>query len=201
MKTILLALLIIASAGVSAQSKKLTRHEMDSLIKEGSMKIAYPPSYRHLLGKAYPAFSLKTLDGTRITEKDLIGKVTWINLWFLRCAPCMAEMDVLDTLYTQLKDQPGFNFLSVTYDSPGQARSIIKQYHLSYPVSCVSIEESTRLILGSGYPANIIIDQNGNIAYFKVGGRIDKPDVFEDLQAPFNKVKELLSSPAPQSAD
>ena len=39
----------------------------------------------------------------RIRTKDLKGKINVINFWFMKCAPCIAEIPALNTLVKKYK--------------------------------------------------------------------------------------------------
>ena len=41
-----------------------------------------------LLGKAAPQFSVRTLDGARVTNTTLAGKAVIVNFWNTWCTPC-----------------------------------------------------------------------------------------------------------------
>jgi len=44
---------------------------------------------------AAPAFSLATTDGRRVSLSELLGRPLVINFWAVYCAPCRAEMPML----------------------------------------------------------------------------------------------------------
>ena len=45
--------------------------------------------------KLLPEFSLRNLRSKKITSDDLKGEVTFINLWFTNCFPCVKEIPLL----------------------------------------------------------------------------------------------------------
>jgi thiol:disulfide interchange protein len=49
--------------------------------------------------KAAYDFTLNQLDGDILNFEDLKGKVVFINFWATWCAPCIAEMPSIDSLY------------------------------------------------------------------------------------------------------
>ena len=144
------------------------------------------------IGKQYPDFTTVSLDGKKITQKELTGKVTIINFWFQYCEPCVAEFDALNDLYRKFKDNPAFRFISFTSDSPNDAKESVKKYKLSFPVCPVSEQECFRLNQNQGFPTTIIIDKAGRMAFLKSGGYTEKDKVLQDIMIYEQKIKSLL---------
>ncbi|WP_165024934.1 TlpA family protein disulfide reductase [Dysgonomonas sp. ZJ279] len=145
------------------------------------------------IGKQYPQFSTVTLGGNRITEQILFEKVTVVNFWFQSCAPCIAEFEALSALYYKYKDNPKFQFVSFTFDSPEEARISIQKYQIPYVVCSISKEECYRLNLSSGFPTNLVLDKEGKVIYFKTGGNIYQSEVEKDIALMEQKIIELLN--------
>ena len=58
------------------------------------------PDFKPLeVGDPAPGFSATTLEGTPITEKDLLGAPYMLNIWATWCAPCREEMPELQELH------------------------------------------------------------------------------------------------------
>lgn len=124
-------------------------------------------------GSEYPAFTVVTLEGDTLTEKQLKGKVTLINLWFGACSPCVAEIPALNELYQKYKAHPEFRLISFTRDSPEEAQKWVRKLKISFPVSPVSVPESYRLNFNDAFPTNILVDTQGKIVLIKCGGPIE----------------------------
>src|SRR5688572_27232831 len=50
------------------------------------------------IGLKFPDFSLTSIDGKQFQLSELKGKVIMLNFWFIACAPCVAEMPLLNQL-------------------------------------------------------------------------------------------------------
>ena len=46
----------------------------------------------HLAGKVAPEFTVETLDGERLSSRDLEGKSVIVNFWNSWCRPCLEEL-------------------------------------------------------------------------------------------------------------
>jgi peroxiredoxin len=90
-----------------------------------------------LRGKRAPEFSLRSVDGKKVSLSDYKGKAVLINFWATWCAPCKIEMPYLVTLRNQYAPQ-GFEILGVNADEPGTPRTKVAKFGqeqgLSYPL-------------------------------------------------------------------
>jgi peroxiredoxin len=124
-------------------------------------------------GLKFPDFNLTSTDGTKYKLSDLRGKVVMLNFWFIGCAPCVAEMPLLNELTEEYKGQ---NFQLLTF-STDDKESIVN-FKLKHALNLVVFEKSKSLIenyfhLSYVYPTNIFIDKEGNIVEFKIGGALE----------------------------
>ena len=63
-----------------------------------------------------PFLSLQTMTGEKIETKDIKDKVIVINLWFIACRPCIAELPALNKLVKEYKDK-NVVFLGLSTDT------------------------------------------------------------------------------------
>lgn len=144
-----------------------------------------------LIGKQYPEFAEVSLNGDSISSEILKGKITFINFWFGGCAPCIAEIDNLKSLFFKFTDNPNFQFLSFTRDIPEYALQMQKKYDL--PFNIYSVEDRCySLNFNSGFPTIFIIDNASRIIYYKRGGSLDKKEIEEDFDIMEQIIENLL---------
>jgi peroxiredoxin len=90
-----------------------------------------------LRGKRAPDFSLRNVEGKKVSLADYKGKAVLINFWATWCAPCKIEMPWLVALRSQYAPQ-GFEILGVNADDPGTPRSKLAKFGeeqgLNYPL-------------------------------------------------------------------
>jgi peroxiredoxin len=147
------------------------------------------------LGSVIPAadrkpagtFTGTLIDGGTVGLADLRGKVAVLNFWASWCAPCRIESPQLDLVYRQMKSH-GVEFLGVdTKDAKGNARSFVRDFHISYPIVYDEQGEiAVRLgnLPARGLPFTVLIDKDGDVAAVYVGELTAK-----DLQGPLRNLR------------
>jgi len=126
--------------------------------------------YGKYIGIQYPDFVVTSSDKSPFSNKNLENKVVFINFWFSHCAPCIEEIEGLNGMYSSLKDRSDFLFVSFTFDSDELIKTSVEKYNIRYNVIHLDKREFSRLNFGNPNPTNIILDKNGIIRYFTVGG-------------------------------
>ena len=146
------------------------------------------------IGTPFVSFDLTDLTGKQFTQKHLMGKVTLINFWFRACAPCIAEFDDLNDLYNDFKDNPDFQFLSITRDEPEDIEKSIKKYNLPYTIISTSDKECRRLqhFEIGGYPFTIIVDKQGKIRLIHGGSSLEKEKITTLIETYKQEILKLL---------
>jgi peroxiredoxin len=83
-----------------------------------------------------PESSFVLLDGSRITNAQLQGKVTLVNFWATSCTTCVAEMPELVATFDKFKDQ-GYDTLAVamSYDPPAYVVNFAESRKLPFKVA------------------------------------------------------------------
>ncbi len=146
--------------GVSAQSASRT---LDELVAEGRHPQA-PGAMRVL-----PALNAR---GTS-SLGAFAGKVVVLNFWASWCEPCRTEAPLLEHAQPTLERHRG-TVLGVTYlDTSPDARSFVRQYHLSYP-NLRDNEGAFAHAYGTNQlPESFVIDRQGHVVAIK-RGEIDR---------------------------
>ncbi len=122
-----------------------------------------------LIDKAAPAFNLPELydPETRITEQDLLGQVSLVNVWASWCPGCAAEHEML--LQIAQEGQVviyGFNWK----DEAQPAKKWLRKRGNPYVAVAVDRENVTGINWGVyGAPETFLIDTNGIIRYKHIG--------------------------------
>ncbi|MEQ9425814.1 MAG: TlpA disulfide reductase family protein [Cyclobacteriaceae bacterium] len=81
------------------------------------------------------SYDLKLTDkeGQQIGFEKFQGKTVFMNFWATWCAPCIAEMPDIESLYRELGDNVEFVMISIDND-PQKARDFIDKKGFTLPV-------------------------------------------------------------------
>ena len=117
--------------------------------------------------KPFPKFNLKGIKSKRINSAEVKGKVTFINLWFTNCFPCIKEIPFLNTLRKKYKNKVAF--LAITYDPKEKVRPFLKKkkFNFTHAVNAGTFLQKTLGV--KSYPKIIIIDKEGVTRYVGAG--------------------------------
>lgn len=123
------------------------------------------------------AASIETtlLDGRRFSTEDVRGKVLLVNFWATWCAPCRAEMPVLEAYYLSRREQ-GFELLALSVDELAdepRVREVARSFR--FPVA---MAKASRL---SGFrpvwrmPVSSVLDREGRLVRddWFMGAKVD----------------------------
>ncbi|SFS49639.1 thiol-disulfide oxidoreductase ResA [Marininema halotolerans] len=115
------------------------------------------------VGDKAPNFTLKTLDGKKLTLDDFHGKPVLLNFWASWCKPCEAEMPAIQKVYEKYKDQ-GFQVVGVNIAETEVAVSgFTRELAITFPVVLDRDRVVTKRYDVGRLPATYLIDRNGKI--------------------------------------
>lgn len=85
-------------------------------------------------GETAPGFTLKNLDGEKVSLGDFAGRPVLINFWATWCGPCRYEMPVIEEMYQTYQDE-GFVVLAVNVEeSITVVQSFTQSMGLTFPI-------------------------------------------------------------------
>ncbi len=119
-----------------------------------------------------PDFELKTPAGETINLSDLRGQAVLVNLWATWCPPCRAEMQSIEKVYQEYKDQ-GFTVLAVnmTYqDDPLEIMPFVQEQRLTFPILLDETSEMANAYQLRSLPSSYFIRRDGIINEVVIGG-------------------------------
>ncbi len=132
-----------------------------------------------LRGKRAPEFSLRTVEGKKLSLSDYRGKAVLINFWATWCAPCKIEMPWLVALHSQYAPQ-GFEILGVSEDDADTPRAKLAKFGqeqgLNYPL-LVGDDAVSRKYGGVEFlPTSYFVGRDGKIVA-ETAGLVSKDEV------------------------
>lgn len=117
-------------------------------------------------GTEAPVFTEETPEGTKLSLKDLRGKVVLIDFWASWCGPCRRDNPHVVGLYNKYKDK-GFEILGVSLDQTRErwldaiAADKLTWKHVS---DLKGWQAAPAKLYGvSGIPFTVLVDKQGNI--------------------------------------
>lgn len=156
-------------------------HEFDYVFKSIPSKKEKIFSFEN---KPFPNFKFKNLKGEKITEKDLKGSITVVNIWFINCLPCRREMPILNILHEKYKDK--VDFKSITFDSKDKVKAFLKTNKYTFEHMLTSKYFLKKHLGVQAYPKVIIVNRDGIVEY--VGNGI--PPTFDEKTKKVNDFTE-----------
>ena len=118
-----------------------------------------------------PNFTAPNMEGKTVTLSDLRGKIVVINLWFINCPNCLAEIKALNQLVAEYQDNKNVVFLAPAASRKPELEAFLKKNLFSYQV----IPNATMLIISKfgtpdkkgeikvPFPMHYVIDREGKV--------------------------------------
>lgn len=123
------------------------------------------------VGANFPNLKLNSTD--QINKSSFSDhKLTLIDYWATTCKPCIKDLPKLVTLYEKYKDK-GVQFISVAddivKDRMDRANRILNENNVSWKNYFDVNQAFLNKLHATGYPLQILVDQNGKIIARKFG--------------------------------
>lgn len=145
-----------------------------------------------MIGLKFPSFTATTIDNKTYTLNDLRRKVVLINLWFIGCPPCVAEIPMFNELQNEFS-RKDFIILSFGLDDNKSIEEFIKKQPINFSVFANSENLiSNKFKMSFGYPTNIFLDQDRQIIEFTTGGAMDVVGLKKTKEELKNLIKREL---------
>lgn len=115
-------------------------------------------------------FSIKTLEGEKLSFEQFKGKVVFINLWATWCGPCRAEMAGIQNLYNTI-NRDSIQFVMLSLDKSEHKQKVIdylkaKQFTFNAYTPSGYLPEQLNV---PSIPTTLVISKSGKIVSTEVG--------------------------------
>jgi len=171
LKTGLTAVIIIGLLKVTGLMGDVSYLTQTVAMKAGVLDVS-PVSETKAEPKFDYAFTIKDLNGKKLSFEKYKGKVVFLNLWATWCGPCKAELPGIHNLYVKMKGEPiEFVMLSIDKDKAiSKVESYVKNNSYTFPVFMPSGYLAEQLQVPS-IPTTFVISKEGLIVMKEVGTR------------------------------
>ena len=112
-------------------------------------------------------WSVRTLDGLKVSLSQFKGRPIYLNFWATWCAPCVAEMPSIENLYRSLENEDVV-FLLVSDESQETVRAFVEKERFTFPVYLRG-EDLPEVFVSAGLPTTFIADRDGTIVFRHIG--------------------------------
>ena len=119
-----------------------------------------------------PDFELATSSGKTVKLSDLRGQAVLVNLWATWCPPCREEMQAIEKVYQEYKDQ-SFTVLAInmTYqDDLSAVAPFVNQQALTFPILLDQTGDVATAYQLRSLPSSYFIRRDGIINEIVIGG-------------------------------
>ncbi|EJL42666.1 thioredoxin [Brevibacillus agri] len=177
MKKLLLAVLVIAGAGIAVWEKPESSASVVADVQKPEV------------GYMAPHFTLTGLDNQTYKVEGKRNKPLLLNFWASWCGPCRMEAPDLQKIYEKYGGQIDMYGVNVTSsDNPEAAQAFVQTYKLTFPIPMdVSGSVSNRYLV-QAFPTTYLIDAQGIIRK-KIIGMIDASTLELELRQLQNEKK------------
>ena len=120
------------------------------------------------VGDKLPEFIMEFPDGSQINSADLIGNITMLQFTASWCSVCREEMPHIEKEIWKRYKKVGLSVIGIDRDEPADViNKFAKEVKVTYPIALDIGADIFALFAdrNSGVTRNIIIDQNGKIAF------------------------------------
>lgn len=118
-----------------------------------------------------PTFSLKDQYGITHNLEDYKGKVVFLNFWATWCPPCRKEMPEIEEIYKEYgENKKDVIFLGINSEKRENVEKFLKENNYTFPTVFEEGEKITSQYFISAFPTSFVIDKNGNVYGYVMGG-------------------------------
>lgn len=179
-RTTLLGLVVALVAGLAGVLTGLWLQEDPNATGAGAP--GEGPAALH--GRPRPPFELGASDGRRVSADDFDGQVLLVNFWATWCAPCRAEMPMLDEIQKSHAGR-GLVVVGIALDDVARAREFAERIGIGYTILVGAGDVmATSLAFGNRdglLPYTVLVDREGTVRWTHLG-ELERDELMAELE-------------------
>ncbi len=117
------------------------------------------------VGNKAPSFTLRDIEGKKVSLADFSGKIVVVDFWATWCTPCKETTHELEKLHGRYKDR-GVVFVGISMDEGADAPRKVKDFADKHGLSYVLLMDEGRASKAynvTRIPATFILDRRHTI--------------------------------------
>lgn len=121
----------------------------------------------NLQNEKFPELEMTTVFGKKVNNETLFNKVTFINLWYINCAPCLEEIPILN----ELKKEYGksVNIIGITFDNKSKVIEFLKRKAFDFDKIAGQKHFLKNNLKVESYPKILIVNKKGIVKLISNG--------------------------------
>lgn len=118
------------------------------------------------------------------------SKPTVLNFWFIKCKPCVEEIESLNLLVKEYQNE--VNFIAITFDEKTDVDNFLKNkdFNFQHITNAESLIDSLGIL---AFPKTVFIDKKGYVKFIENGVTLNESDEY-DLTWFKKNLDELIQS-------
>lgn len=122
---------------------------------------------------AWPDVKVENAKGEVISTKNILGgKPAIVSFWGVTCKPCLTELNTLNELMEEWKEEVDFNIIAVSIDDSrftARARSMVKGFDWNFICLFDKNRDLKRAMNVMLTPQTFVVDGTGKVVYAHTG--------------------------------
>ena len=122
---------------------------------------------------AWPDVKVENAKGEVISTKNILGgKPAIVSFWGVTCKPCLTELNTLNELMEEGKEEVDFNIIAVSIDDSrftARARSMVKGFDWNFICLFDKNQDLKRAMNVMLTPQTFVVDGTGKVVYAHTG--------------------------------
>ena len=122
---------------------------------------------------AWPDVKVENAKGEVISTKNILGgNPAIVSFWGVTCKPCLTELNTLNELMEEWKEEVDFNIIAVSIDDSrftARARSMVKGFDWNFICLFDKNQDLKRAMNVMLTPQTFVVDGTGKVVYAHTG--------------------------------